>query len=103
MPASVTMKDETFILVTHQPCQAPISTPTSEADQHGERPDRRCSFTVSTATTTPISATAEPTDRSKLRVTISITALIAASATMAVCSASRIRLRCVRKVPLVAK
>ena len=35
MPASVTMKDETFILVTHQPCQAPISMPDSKADDHG--------------------------------------------------------------------
>ena len=29
MPASVTMKDETPIFVTHQPCHAPISRPTA--------------------------------------------------------------------------
>lgn len=55
-------------------------------------------LTVSKATTTP----AEPTERSKFRVTISITALIAASATIDVCNASRIRLRWLRKMLFVA-
>src|SRR5882724_1015564 len=101
MPASVTMKDDTPIRVTHQPCHAPITKPTLReiaTDSHGLTPY----LTVSSATTTPTSATAEPTERSKLRVTISITALIAASETIAVCSARRTMLRWVRNVPLVA-
>ena len=103
MPASVTMKDETPIRVTHKPCQAPIS----DADQRPRSATASSGLTscltVSSARTTPTSATAEPTERSKLRVTISITALIAARLTIDVCSASRTRLRCVRKVPSVAK
>ena len=57
---------------------------------------------ASTASTTPTSATDEPTERSKLRVTISSTALIAARLTIEVCSASSTRLRGVRKMPSVA-
>ena len=83
MPASVTMKDETFIRVTHQPCQAPISSP-AHRQTITASPGSTSYLTVSSATMTPIRATADPTERSKLRVTISITALIAASATMAV-------------------
>ena len=52
---------------------------------------------------TPTRATAEPTDRSKFRVTISITALIAARLTMEVWRASRTRFRWVTKVPPVLK
>ena len=96
------MNEETFIRVTHQPCQAPMSRPTQRQTRTATI-GSTLNFTVSSATTTPISATAEPTERSKFRVTISMTALMAANPTMAVCSASRIRLRCVRKVPLVAK
>src|SRR4029079_8850464 len=58
--------------------------------------------TVISANTTPTRATAEPTERSKLRVTMSITALIAARLTIDVWRARRTRLRCVRKVPFVA-
>ena len=102
IPASVTMKEETPRRVTHNPCQAPITRPAAmPATTAGTVPTP--SFTVSTATTTPTSATADPTDRSKLRVTISITALIAARLTIEVCSASSTRLRCVRKVLSVVK
>ena len=102
MPASVTMKDDTPTRVTHKPCQAPIATPPATAIATATSGLTSC-LTVSNARMTPTSATAEPTERSKLRVTISITALIAARLTIDVCKASRTRLRCVRKVPLVEK
>ncbi len=60
-------------------------------------------FTVSTASTTPTRATADPTDKSKFRLTMSMTALIAARLTIALCKARSTRLRCVRNVPSVAK
>ena len=102
MPASVTMKDETPTRVTQRPCQAPISTPPAMAASTASTGFTSC-FTVRTARMTPTKATAEPTDRSKLRVTISMTALMAARLTIEVCNARRTRLRWVRKVPLVAK
>ena len=57
---------------------------------------------MSEASTTPTNATAEPTDRSKLRVTINITALIDESPTIVVCRASSPRLRCDRNSPSVS-
>src|SRR3954447_9838279 len=96
------MNEETPSLVTHSPCQAPIATPASTASSTA-RPAFISYFTVRTASTTPTRATAEPTERSKLRVTISITALTAARLTIEVCSASSTRLRWLRKVPWVAK
>ena len=100
MPARVTMNEDTPSRVTQNPCQAPMAKPqASEAST--ARPGSTSCLTVSTARTTPTSATAEPTDRSKLRLTISITALIAARLTIDVCKASRIRLRWVRNVPPV--
>ena len=71
------MNEGTPTTVTHQPFQAPRARPTAIATgtaSNGSTPD----FTVSQATTTPTSATAEPTEMSKLRVTMSMTALIAA-------------------------
>ena len=50
-------------------------------------------LTVSNAKMTPTKATADPTDKSKLRVTMSMTALIAARLTIDVCSARSTRLR----------
>ena len=102
MPASVTMKDDTPTRVTHSPCHAPIAMPPATAIGTASHGLTSC-LTVRSANMTPTSATAEPTERSKLRVTISITALIAARLTIDVCSAKRTRLRCVRNVPLVAK
>ena len=64
------MKDDTPILVTQKPCHAPISMPAAM------RPARRSAARHQTAgqhaSTTPTSATADPTERSKLRVTISM-------------------------------
>ena len=102
MPASVTMKEETPMRVTQNPCQAPMSRPPQTDATMATNGFTSC-LTVRRARMTPTSATAEPTDRSKLRVTISITALIAARLTIDVCSARRTRLRCVRNVPSVAK
>ncbi len=100
IPANVTMNDDTPTLATHTAFHAPRTMPARIAAttaSHGFQP----SFTVSEASTTPTSATAEPTDRSKLRVTINITALIDESPTIVACSASRPRLRCDRNSPSV--
>ena len=86
------MKDETPIRATHNPCQTPIATPPLTAATtliHG----LTSYFTVSNARMTPTKATADPTDKSKLRVTMSMTALIAARLTIDVCSARSSRLR----------
>ena len=100
-PASVTMNEGTPMRVTHQPFQAPSAMPAMIAT--GTAMSGSISMrTVNQATTTPTRATADPTDRSMLRVTMSITALIAASAVMVVWSASRVRLRCDRKMPFVS-
>ena len=96
------MKEETPTRVTQRPCQAPISRPPAIAASTASAGFTSC-LTVRSARITPTQATAEPTERSKLRVTISITALIAARLTIEVCSARSTRLRWVRKVPWVAK
>ena len=57
-----------------------------------ERQGRRRASRSAAPGRRPTSATAEPTDRSKLRVTISMTALIAARLTIEVCSASRTKI-----------
>ena len=86
------MNEETPSRVTQNPCQAPIAIPTATA---ARQPSSGWTSwrTVSMASTVPTSATAEPTERSKLRVTISITALMAARLTIDDCSASSPRLR----------
>src|SRR6185437_14915282 len=81
IPASVTMNDDTPIFATHRPCQTPIRTPAAIATTTPTTAPVSY-LTVRSARITPTSATAEPTDRSKLRVTISITALIAARLTI---------------------
>ena len=101
IPANVTMNEDTPTLATHIAFHVPSATPAAIAattPSHGFHP----SLTVTEASTTPTNATADPTDRSKLRVTISITALIDASPTIVVCKASSPRLRCDRNSPSVS-
>lgn len=95
------MKEGTPIRVTHQPFHEPSATPTASAT--GTATSGSIShLTVHQATTTPTRATAEPTEMSKLRVTMSMTALMAASPVMADCSDISVRLRWLRKMPSVS-
>ena len=75
------MKEETPTWDTQIPCHTPIAAPqvTAIATLNAVL---RSYLTVSIARTTPTRATADPTERSKLRVTMSMTALIAAKLTI---------------------